>query len=174
MKKNLANVKIRITFICCCIILLATQFFACGIKPEYLRIHIRANSDSFEDQQIKYKIRDEVVLFLTPIITNCNSKEQAINAVSEAKSEINRLIDGLLIENGFNYKSNIDIRKENFPTRIYEGVTLESGVYEAVIIELGRAEGQNWWCVVYPPLCFSGGDNITYKSKIFDIINKLK
>lgn len=174
MKKNLANVKIRITFICCCIILLATQFLACNIKPEYLRIHIRANSDSYEDQQIKYKIRDEVVLFLTPVITNCNSKEQAIYAVNSAKNDVKRLIDGLLSKNGFNYKCNIDVRKENFPTRVYDGITLESGVYEAVIIELGKAEGQNWWCVVYPPLCFSGGDNVNYKSKIFDIINKLK
>ena len=66
------------------------------------------------------------------------------------------------------------IRNEKFPTRVYGDLTLESGYYDAVIVELGKAEGANWWCVVYPPLCFSSGENIEYRSKIADIIAEWK
>ncbi len=164
--------KIRITFICCCIILVATCLFGCsGYQQEYLRIHVRANSNSACDQEIKYLIKDEVVKYLTPIVQNCKSKQDAINKIKEHQSSVNALIEGVLKKNGFNYGCKVSIREENFPTRVYEGVTLSAGYYDALIIELGSGKGDNWWCVVYPPLCFSGRDDITYRSKILDLIN---
>jgi len=155
--------KIRIILICCCIIVLATTAFGCGVKQEYLRIHVRANSDSAADQRIKYLIKDEIVAYLTPIIEDCESKEEAITTISSNEKAINQLIDRFLKQNGFSYTSRIKICKEEFPTRVYDGTTLPAGIYEAVIVELGKAEGANWWCVVYPPLCFSG-KNVKYKS----------
>ena len=81
------------------------------------------------------------------------------------------------MKNGFNYVSNIKINNEYFPTRTYANTTLESGYYDAVIIELGEAEGDNWWCVMYPPLCFVNKNEnnmqIKYKSKIWEWINSL-
>ena len=78
----------------------------------------------------------------------------------------------MLLESGFNYQSKVQIREEYFPTRVYDGITLDAGVYDAVIIELGNAQGQNWWCVVYPPLCFVNvGTKYEYKSKILEIVN---
>ena len=71
----------------------------------------------------------------------------------------------------FNYSAKASVKKEKFPTRVYQGVQLESGIYDALIIELGSGKGDNWWCVVYPPLCFTG-ENVkySYKSKILQII----
>mgnify|MGYP002521854701 CR=1 FL=1 len=78
---------------------------------------------------------------------------------------------------GLNYKSNIKIDREVFPTRTYEGYTLESGIYDAIIVELGSAKGNNWWCVIYPPLCFTNyssanNQSVVYKSKIWGIIKQ--
>lgn len=163
----------RITFFCCCIILLASVAAGCGDnKTEYLRIHIRANSDSCTDQRIKYEIRDKVVVTLTPVIENCDSLQSAITAIENSKVAVNRLIDGFLSENGFAYGSNVCVRREKFPTRVYDGVTLPEGEYWAVIIELGSAAGANWWCVVYPPLCFSKDKSVVYRSIFSDILNR--
>ncbi len=162
--------RFRIIFICCCIIVLATQTVCCGGKTEYLRIHVRANSDCTADQSVKYRIKDEIVSYLTPIIENCKSKDEAIDKVKSNESAIKRLIDRFLQDEGFEYSCTIEVRREEFPTRVYDGVTLPSGVYEAVIVELGSGKGANWWCVVYPPLCFSGG-KVTYKSKLAELFN---
>lgn len=153
----------RIISICCCIIVLVGSNTACESKTEYLRIHVRANSDSAADQKVKYEIKDEIVNYLTPIIEDCNGKDEAVEKIRKSESAVNRLIDSLLSQKGFNYTAKISVRRENFPTRVYDGVTLPAGEYEAVIVELGKAEGANWWCVVYPPLCFSGG-KVKYKS----------
>ncbi|MBQ0017194.1 MAG: stage II sporulation protein R, partial [Clostridiales bacterium] len=143
---------------------------------DFLRIHIRANSNLETDQNIKYTIKDEFVNFLTPLICECESKDDAIRIVNENKKSLENIADKILNDNGYQYKSNIDIRREQFPTRTYDGYTLESGVYDSIIVELGSASGNNWWCVIYPPLCFtnynSNYQNVVYKSKIMEIINK--
>ena len=144
-------------------------------NTEYLRIHIRANSNNVVDQNIKYQVKDEVVKFLTPYIANCNSKKEVISLLNSKENELENLIDNILINSGYNYTSNIVIREEKFPTRVYEDFVLNEGYYDAVIVELGKAEGDNWWCVVYPPLCFTGNESgIKYKSKILEIIKNFK
>lgn len=141
-----------------------------------LRIHIRANSNEVVDQNIKYKIKDSFVEFLTPLLADCDTKQKAINLVSENNSKLKQIADEILKENNFNYTSNIKITKEQFPTRVYGEYTVPSGIYDAIIVELGNGTGDNWWCVIYPPLCFTNfstySQNIVYKSKIMDIINK--
>lgn len=163
--------KIRcITFVCCCIIFLVSIASGCMGQTEYLRIHIRANSNAQADQQVKYFVRDEVVKYLSPLVENCVSKQDAIVVVKKHESAVNQLIEGLLSEKGFNYGSKTSVLEENFPTRVYEGITLKAGYYDALIIELGSGKGENWWCVVYPPLCFTASERVKYRSKILDII----
>ena len=157
------------------IVLLIVCFAGKGenkVQTEYLRIHIRANSNSEKDQSIKYEIKDMVVAYFTPMVENVTTKAEAQSIFEKEKYNVNRLIDGFLTSKGFSYKANTVIRNELFPTRVYENVTLEAGYYDAVIIELGEAKGDNWWCVVYPPLCFTK-ENVTYKSYIIDLINGL-
>ena len=140
-------------------------------NAEYLRVHIRANSNSGEDQAVKYKVRDRVVEYLTPTVADCSTKEQAMEKIAGKLTEISAVADETLRENGYTYGARAGLRSEEFPTRVYDSVTLEAGVYDALILELGTGKGDNWWCVVYPPLCFSGGNgNVIYRSKIAEII----
>ncbi len=137
----------------------------------YLRVHIRANSNGAEDQAVKYEVRDGVVEYLTPVVAECETKAAAIDAIEARLGEIETVAEGILEENGYFYGARASVRKEEFPTRVYDGATLPAGVYDALILELGTGEGDNWWCVVYPPLCFTGGRaNVVYKSKILEII----
>ena len=157
---------------------LSIAFMGSGKSEEqantsYLRVHIRANSNGADDQAVKYKVRDSVVEFLTPVVADCETKEEAMKTISGKLAEIETVADRVLRANGYTYGAKACVRKEEFPTRVYEEVTLEAGVYDALILELGTGTGDNWWCVVYPPLCFtSGNGNIVYKSKIAEIIHK--
>ncbi len=163
--------RLCISFAVILIIILAFNFIPTKTEnTEYLRIHIRANSNSSSDQAIKLEIRDLVVNYLAKDIACTYSKAQAIELIESKKNAINGLIDGFLAQNGFDYSANVKICKEEFPTREYEDVTLYQGYYDAIIIELGKAEGDNWWCVVFPPLCWTD-TSVKYKSKILEIIN---
>jgi stage II sporulation protein R len=116
-----------------------------------------------------------VVEVITPLLVNCNNKEEVINIINVNKQLIERTSNEILSKNSFSYNTKVVIKKEYFPTRIYDDVVLQSGTYDAIILELGNAEGNNWWCVVYPPLCFvnqTGSTNIVYKSKLLEIIEK--
>ena len=141
-------------------------------KNDYLRIHVRANSNDAIDQDIKYKVKDEVVKFITPYAAQCVDKDRAKEVIGGILGEIESVCDKVLRENGFTYTSRASVRAEEFPTRVYGDLTLENGVYDALIIELGTGTGDNWWCVIYPPLCFtSPTTDIKYRSLIYDIIN---
>ena len=166
-----------ISFILIFIIILTV---AVGLKSdessvEYLRIHIRANSNSEKDQSVKYLVKEKMIEYLTPHIANCNTKKDAEEVLNTHKNNITSIINELLNERGFSYSCNLVVRNEKFPTRVYGEFTLEEGFYDSVIVELGKAEGDNWWCVVYPPLCFLGnGNGVKYKSKLVEIINDFK
>ncbi len=145
-------------------------------EEDYLRIHIRANSNSEYDQQIKYKVKDTVVTALKPIVDSIDSKDNMMEVLQKNVQTLKNIIDNKLRELGQSYTSNVKICEEKFPTRSYEELTLGAGVYDAIIIELGSGEGDNWWCVAYPPLCFvtaeGDGENIEYKSIFSKWLNK--
>ncbi len=142
------------------------------VNTEYLRLHVRANSNEVIDQEVKYQVKDAVVEFLTPVVAECTTKDKAEKLLSKNLPNIERVCDQVLKKEGFNYTSKASLKEEEFPLREYDGVTLEEGIYKALIIELGSGEGNNWWCVVYPPLCFTGeGTGYVYKSKILQIID---
>lgn len=146
-------------------------------ESQYLRVHIRANSNYEIDQNVKYIIKDKVVDFITPYLIDCDTKQKSIDVIESLLSQIENVCDKVLVEQGFNYKSSANINKEKFPTRTYDNVTLKAGIYDALIIELGSGEGDNWWCIVYPPLCFVNKSNLSeqniqYQSYLMDIIKK--
>ena len=152
--------------------------FAFGItrqddnKSDFLRIHIRANSNLEVDQEVKYKVKDEIVKFLTPIISDCNSREDFISALQLNLKNIECISNKILAQNRFDYFTTAFINNEYFPVRTYDGFTLENGFYDALIVNLGSGKGDNWWCVVYPPLCFAKSGNNYYRSRIVEIIKK--
>lgn len=163
------------------IILLGIVFLVPAKKSQtnadFLRIHIRADSNSQDDQNVKYVVKSAVVDYLTPYLAQATSKEKAMTIVKSHLNGIEQVCNKTLSQNGFNYTSKAKLAVEEFPDRSYNGVTLEAGVYDALIIELGSGSGNNWWCVVYPPLCFVGGESngtnqIVYKSKLIEIIRQ--
>ncbi len=166
---------ICITFLTCAIIILSLIGISIPnttTQTEYLRIHIRANSNEQTDQAVKYLIKEELVNYLTPLLTQCETKQDAICCLKRELCNLNEITNSLLKKQGFNYQGNVLLREEMFPTRTYGTLTLDSGYYDALIIELGTAKGDNWWCVVYPPLCFvSTSTEYVYKSKLLEIIN---
>lgn len=148
-----------------------------GKDYDYLRLHIRANSNSVVDQNVKYEIKDLMVEYLTPYLCSVETKKQAEEIINKLSTNLKSKCVNLLRSKGFNYSVNIKIANEFFPTRTYENTTLESGYYDAVIVELGEAVGDNWWCVMYPPLCFVNKNEntmqIKYKSKIVEWFKSL-
>lgn len=144
-------------------------------KVEYLRLHVRANSNSEVDQTVKYAVKQAVVDYLAPLVADITDKVSAEKIITENLPKLNELCDKVLQEKGFAYKSTVSYRQEYFPTRVYDDTELSAGVYDALIINLGEGSGDNWWCVVYPPLCFTAyGTDFVYKSKIIEIINDFK
>ena len=162
---------IAIVLILCCIAAL------CGcekVNDEYLRIHIRANSNLQEDQAIKLVVRDEVVKYLTPLLADKKSLSDAKRTVIGHKEELEKVADIVLRQYGFFYGAKCSVKVENFPERTYGDLTLKSGRYQAIIIELGEGTGDNWWCVAFPPLCFvgDGQGEIEYKSILYEWLKR--
>ena len=169
--------KYLLSFISVCVITLILVFCGNGgTQEEYFRIHIRANSNSEADQNVKYIVKDAVVDFLIPLLSDVETKDEAEDVMNANLDQIEEVADEILFENGFTYKSSAYISFEEFPTREYDDLVLEEGFYDALILALGTGSGDNWWCVVYPPFCFletKNSENYVYISKIWEIINNI-
>ncbi len=164
---------IGVAVICCAI-------FLCGgntdANEEYIRIHIVANSNSTQDQNIKYVVKDAIVNFLIPYLAEAESKEMAGEIVEQNLTKIAEVVSSALKAEGADYGANVYLTKEEIPTRSYETLVLEEGVYDCLKVELGDGEGDNWWCVVFPAVCFldtKNSSNYEYISKIWDIISSV-
>ena len=132
------------------------------IEDSVLRLHIVANSDSDEDQALKLKVRDEVVERCGFLFENCVSAEQSIKTAADNIGFIKYVAEQVITENGYNYDADCQVTHCSFPTKQYERpgdgvVSLPRGEYNALNIKIGAAKGKNWWCVMYPPLCFVDG-----------------
>lgn len=146
-------------------------------NSEILRIHIRANSNSNIDQTVKYQVKDAVVSVMLPILSECETKEQAEKSLVENFDVIESVANKVLFQNGFSYTAKAKLAREEFPARAYGQEVYDAGFYDALILELGEAQGDNWWCVVYPPLCFLQSNNsndVQYTSKLVELIKKIK
>lgn len=127
-----------------------------GIADKILRFHILANSDSDEDQAIKEEVRDEVGQMLAPYLTNAADLEETQAIVTAHMSEIVRTAEEALEERGYDYGASARLAQVTFPEKTYGDYTFPAGEYEALEITLGEGRGHNWWCVLYPNMCFRG------------------
>lgn len=160
-----------------CLILCGLCLCACGVdNDDVVRIHIRANSNSDVDQEVKLNVRDSVIGYITPLLATCNSSSDVKVVLSDNLQGIESVADEVLRYNGFLYVSKASLRNEYFPTRSYGGQIFPEDYYDALIVALGSGTGDNWWCVAYPPLCFVGdtvsSNQVRYKSKLMELINK--
>lgn len=124
------------------------------IQDSVFRLHVIANSDSAEDQNLKYIVRDKVLEYINSISGNETSKEDVINLAKSNINEIQKIAENTINENGYNYSVKLNIGNFAFPTKTYGDISFPAGFYDALKIEIGEAKGQNWWCVMFPPLCF--------------------
>lgn len=141
-----------------------------------IRIHIRANSNDTDDQTVKLKVRDAITGYLNREIGSARSFSEAYAGIGVRLGEIERIGKDVLAREGYDYGCRARLNEEFFPTRAYENVVVDSGYYDALIVELGSGKGDNWWCVIYPPLCFvkssGSGSEIRYRSIIAEIWRK--
>ena len=125
-----------------------------NIADSVFRLHVIANSDSKEDQELKLKVRDELLSYMNIISKDSTNKQEAMQIANEHKEEFTQIAEKVIKENGYNYTVNVQIGKADFPTKYYGDITLPAGTYDALKVQIGEAKGQNWWCVMFPPLCF--------------------
>lgn len=147
------------------------------LQTNCIRIHIRANSNSAEDQAVKLKVRDAITAYLTDALDGAETKQQAARVIENNKQKLRQIADTTLYQSGFAYKTSVRLNNEYFPDKEYDGYTFPAGRYDALIVELGSGKGDNWWCVAFPPLCFvpstGPGEKIVYKSWVKEMLDKL-
>ena len=130
------------------------NYVSTDIANSVFRLHVIANSDSDIDQNLKYIVRDNLLEYMNSLCVNCTSKEYAIAIASEHIENFKEIALNTIKDEGFDYSVNISIGNFEFPTKHYGDISLPSGYYDALKVEIGEAKGQNWWCVMFPPLCF--------------------
>ncbi len=128
------------------------------LRRNVLRLHVIANSDSEADQAVKLEVRDFILKETENRIDDAADKDEVKKYFDDNSEHLTALVDGFLAEKGFSYTSSISLSHSYFETREYDGNTLPSGDYDALRITLGKGEGKNWWCVMFPPLCISAAD----------------
>lgn len=137
------------------------------INSKILRLHILANSDSNEDQELKLKVRDAVLNGTVNLFKNSKNKIDAINTSKAHLEQIQKIAETEVKRNGYNYKVEVQIVNMYFNTRKYESVTIPAGNYDAVRILIGKSSGHNWWCVMFPPICIPVAEE---KQELSDVL----
>lgn len=160
---------------------------AAAIRPVYglIRFHILANSDAPEDQQLKHQVRQAVVAYLAPKIEEATTYEEAHAIILRERASVAAVARQVVADAGADYPVTVEVGRFDFPIKTYGSLTLPSGNYEALRIFIGRGEGHNWWCVLFPPLCFidvttstavptgtSPADNPQLKWKFIEILQR--
>ncbi|MCD3246175.1 stage II sporulation protein R [Clostridium botulinum] len=126
-----------------------------SIANKLIRFHVIANSDSTEDQALKLKVRDEILEYISPKLKNSKSIEESRQIIKENSEVINAIAKKTIQKNGYTYTVKTELSHENFPVKTYGDITLPQGYYEAYRVIIGNGKGHNWWCVMFPPLCFT-------------------
>ena len=127
------------------------------ISGSVVRLHIIANSDSQADQSLKLKVRDRIIYEAGHLFSSTRNAQEALVIAEENTDLIRQIARDEITRLGFNYPVKIRVGEYPFPTKNYGDIRLPAGKYNAVRIEIGAASGKNWWCVMYPPLCFTDG-----------------
>lgn len=156
MKKIYVFVPILLCFILTFVYIVPFVAMSEDISDKVFRLHILANSDTDYDQNLKLMVRDEILKYSNEIYSSCKSLNDAISCTKDNINKYKRIAEQVIKDNGYDYKVNLDVKKEYFNTRVYENFTLPAGYYNSLRIIIGEGKGHNWWCVMYPNVCLSG------------------
>ena len=125
-----------------------------NISNSVFRLHVIANSDSEEDQNLKYIVRDKLLEYMNTLTSGITSNDAAIEIAKAHEKDFYNIAKKTIKENGYAYDVKVEIGNSYFPTKYYGDISLPAGFYDSLKVEIGNASGQNWWCVMFPPLCF--------------------
>ena len=162
MKRTFSRSKLKTTlllmFLLFVYVLIAassyTKAVCTDIANNVFRLHVIANSDSEEDQKLKYIVRDCILSYVNGILENINNKEDVALTINNHIDEIKNIAQQAVYNEGFTYDVEIEVGNFKFPTKTYGNISLPPGLYDALRVKIGNASGKNWWCVMFPPLCF--------------------
>lgn len=144
----------------------ATALSSCA-----LRFHVRANSDSKEDQELKLKVRDEICKEMYRRNSGIKNVDDAISFVKANDNHFKRIAQRVVSKYGFEYKVSSRIGCENFPKKYYGNLCFPKGNYTSYVINIGKGKGHNWWCVLYPSLCFVDSTTATVPEESREVLN---
>lgn len=136
-----------------------------SLRSSVLRLHILAESDSEEDQRLKLMVRDK--LLEADYFSGCESLEDAERIAAENLPKIVETAENVLRENGCSSKVTAELADVEFDSRVYGDITMPAGKYRALRVKIGSAEGHNWWCVMYPPLCIPAAETVEEDASVF-------
>ena len=138
------------------------------IRQRVLRLHVLANSDSKEDQELKLKVRDRVVEVAAGLFDTARNESEALKLAEESLDSIEAAAQQCVYDEGYTYRVKAELVDMYFTTRRYDTVTLPAGVYDALRVTIGEGKGQNWWCVVFPPMCVSAATDASELSDVLE------
>lgn len=147
------------------------------IPEEAIRIRVIANSNSNYDQEKKQEIRKEVQIYMQNLLKNAKNTEEARNIINDNLKNLNNKLDNYLTQINYDKDYTINFGLNYFPEKKYKGITYKEGLYESLLITLGEGKGDNWWCVLFPPICLLEAEEtetneVEYKSFVKEIIEK--
>ena len=145
------------------------------IPDEAIRFRVIANSNSDYDQEIKMLVKDSVEKKLYNLLKNAKGIDSAREIINANIDDIDNVVNKTLKENNYNEGYNVNFGMNYFPEKEYKGITYDEGYYESLVVTLGSGEGNNWWCVLFPPLCLleaEESDEVEYKFFIQELIDK--
>lgn len=165
------------------IILIFSVYYIIGIKAEEvleipgeaIRFRVIANSNSDYDQEVKYKVRDEIQEYMSTILQNVDNIGVSRDIITSNLSTIDNKISSILNKEKYNLPYNVNFGLNYFPNKEYKGISYDEGYYESLVITLGSGKGDNWWCVLFPPLCLLEAEESTeveYTSFVKEILDK--
>lgn len=125
-----------------------------GFNKDIIRFHVRANSDAGEDQALKLEVRDEILDVMGEKFRNTKSLEESREIIMANMDEMKSIAEDVVDRWGKDYSIDVSLGQDYFPIRKYGNMVFPQGEYETLMIEIGEGKGQNWWCVMFPPLCF--------------------
>ena len=151
------RVGLIVSVIFCGILLLfvPAKHYQRAIADKILRFHVIANSNSAQDQALKLKVRDCVIEYLSEPLKACETKEESETVIDSLLPQIREKASELVRRMGYDYTIEADVGEEYFPVKTYGEMTFPRGYYEALTIRIGSGAGRNWWCVLFPKLCFT-------------------
>lgn len=124
------------------------------LNEKLIRFHVLANSDLEEDQKLKLKVKNSVLEYIYPKLSKSNSINESRKILVENTKMMEKVARNVILQNGYDYDLKLELTHDNFPIKTYGNITLPQGNYEAFRIIIGEGKGRNWWCVMFPPLCF--------------------